>query len=659
MKKIFALLLAVLLAMICAGAFAVEEHRHVTCFCSKGCSRTDTGHSNGMVFLPIDSIEGNVLQEGSYYLVKDINVTSEIHINGEVYLCGNGFKIAMSNGEDPFTVSEGGHLYLHNCENAENLPWHTCSICSCGAADCDSTEPGHSRIVNATALVTIDDTNLTKGHYYLVEDLEVSNTLHITDEVHLCLNGHTLTMKSNSDAVSVQGAVNQSGQFCLYDCNGSGADKGKITHTPGKTGSGVHIGNRGSMIMYDGRISGNTAQNGGGVSLDGAHSSLTMYGGEISGNTAQNGGGVYEKVGTVAVVNGKINGNTAQNGGGVYAEHNVYIGISGNPMDNGVVTGAAQISNNTATGNGGGVYAVAATVNGAAQITGNQAENGGGMYTDTGTSVVRDAVQITDNMANGNGGGLYVFNQASLEGDALQIRGNKANGNGGGVYAAADAQDVPVIVGMRAQVDGNTDGSGNASNVYLSSGKKMWLGADDGAKIGVTTEQKPTPDEPVIYAERAIYDESRTFSDDPAYETVTDDNTAMLYARYTAPKAKDGLVYDGSAQELVTPGEMDKGVAGRLEYTLGEDAQNAPTDGWSVDIPTGKDAGTYCVWYRVVIENDPIAPVPKCLPVSIAKVAADTSDLPETGDNSRIALWIGLLGMAGAAMMMLKKREQN
>jgi hypothetical protein len=42
-----------------------------------------------------------------------------------------------------------------------------------------------------------------------------------------------------------------------------------------------------------------------------------------------------------------------------------------------------------------------------------------------------------------------------------------------------------------------------------------------------------------------------------------------------------------------------KAEGGEMQYTLGTDAATAPTDGWSTSVPTGTDAGTYYVWYRV------------------------------------------------------------
>ena len=58
----------------------------------------------------------------------------------------------------------------------------------------------------------------------------------------------------------------------------------------------------------------------------------------------------------------------------------------------------------------------------------------------------------------------------------------------------------------------------------------------------------------------------------------------------TAPEAIKNLVYDGTAQSLVTPGV---GMNGEMEYSL---------DGktYSPDLPTGTEAGEYTVWYKVV-----------------------------------------------------------
>ena len=63
----------------------------------------------------------------------------------------------------------------------------------------------------------------------------------------------------------------------------------------------------------------------------------------------------------------------------------------------------------------------------------------------------------------------------------------------------------------------------------------------------------------------------------------------------TAPTANT-LTYNGSAQSLVTAGTTD---GGELQYALG-DGDTAPADGYTTTIPTGTNAGTYGVWYRVV-----------------------------------------------------------
>lgn len=58
----------------------------------------------------------------------------------------------------------------------------------------------------------------------------------------------------------------------------------------------------------------------------------------------------------------------------------------------------------------------------------------------------------------------------------------------------------------------------------------------------------------------------------------------------TVPKAKTGLTYTGAPQALVTAGSSTQGT---LEYSL----DNVT---YSADLPTGTNAGSYNVWYRVI-----------------------------------------------------------
>ena len=71
--------------------------------------------------------------------------------------------------------------------------------------------------------------------------------------------------------------------------------------------------------------------------------------------------------------------------------------------------------------------------------------------------------------------------------------------------------------------------------------------------------------------------------------------SASIYkvdAKLDTPPSDPGLIYDGSAQALVTGGTTVGGI-GKIEYSL---RQNGA---YSQDIPTGTDAGPYTVWYRV------------------------------------------------------------
>ena len=61
---------------------------------------------------------------------------------------------------------------------------------------------------------------------------------------------------------------------------------------------------------------------------------------------------------------------------------------------------------------------------------------------------------------------------------------------------------------------------------------------------------------------------------------------------FTAPTAQENLTYTGQEQALIIAGSvMDYGT---MQYSLTENGT------YSQNIPTGTDAGTYTVWYRVI-----------------------------------------------------------
>ena len=93
-------------------------------------------------------------------------------------------------------------------------------------------------------------------------------------------------------------------------------------------------------------------------------------------------------------------------------------------------------------------------------------------------------------------------------------------------------------------------------------------------------------------------------------------------ANVTAPKAKSGLVYNGSAQELITAGSSD---AGEMQYSL--DGSN-----YSTAIPKGTDAKTYTVYYRVKgdANHSDIAPATLTVTISPKTVSNPTITLSET-----------------------------
>jgi hypothetical protein len=102
---------------------------------------------------------------------------------------------------------------------------------------------------------------------------------------------------------------------------------------------------------------------------------------------------------------------------------------------------------------------------------------------------------------------------------------------------------------------------------------------------------------------------------------------------YTAPTAKPDLTSTGADQPLVNGGTV---TGGTMQYALGDNGTDAPTSGWGEGVPTGNNAGTYYVWYKVVGDEDHVDVAPDCITViiwnvpSVAPTAVPSENIEST-----------------------------
>ena len=300
---------------------------------------------------------------------------------------------------------------------------------------------------------------LPAGNYYLGNSITLDYPIYIAShyatapaskDVKLCLNGNTITANRDFSAIVCSSNLSKT-TFTLTDCQ---QKAGTITHTAGKTGSGVLLysswtapdGNGTRFNMYGGSITGNTTEErGGGVNIGvkGNGGIFNLYGGAISGNKANGaGGGVYMdgQNSTFTMYDGKITSNTAgKDGGGVSSANAKFIMNGGS-------------------------------------ITGNTAAMGGGVSV-----------------------GCYSSTDFTMNGG--EIKNNMASDNGGGVYMGGRLRSYTFTLNGTPDISGNTKDSA-ANNVYLSSDAVITVGnLDTNVKIPVTLEKMPTEGFYVKFAE--------------------------------------------------------------------------------------------------------------------------------------------------------------
>ena len=487
---------------------------------------------------------------------------------------------------EPGTDADRVNVNLYNGQP----PVETHTHYLCGGDECTEVGSHHdTEKIPFTAWKSTDALPPNPGNYYLTNDVVLDGSNHIPwmpkGNTVLCLNGHKITMKGDTNVITVTNGVN----FYLTDCKGKTDVYGQITHTTDTTGGGVLVKDGGKFYMFGGSITDNTASAGGGVSV--TNGTFTMYSGEITKNTASEGGGVYAAgKSTFTMYGGSITGNkansgNAKNGGGVYVggsstfTMNGGAKISGNWANYGggvfvkesgkfTLSGGAKISGNTAQYNGGGVCMNAGvdgkftmsggTIGGTESGETNTAKNGGGVYVGGAGAITMDGGEISGNKAAEYGGGVFMRVNSTFTMDGGEINGNEATQDGGSMEATGGGVCVAggtFTVSGSATVTGNKKSGGTANNVYLYSNKSITIGGtlDNGASIGVTTAGEPDAGGITIAKNAKDGDENR-FVSDAGYQITYDNGTVVL--KKSAPTGHTHCLC-GETHKLIGDHETD------------------------------------------------------------------------------------------------------
>ncbi len=332
------------------------------------------------------------------------------------------------------------------------------------------------------------------AYVYLTDNVSNGITVENNKTLYLCLNGYDVT-KNGDNAIYVK----QGGHLVITDCD-TRDSVGSITHLDGVDGRGIY--NCGTLILWNGNVTGNnTSNNGSGIYNDGT---FTMYGGSISNNssTGEEAGGY---------------------GGGVY-NNNTFNFYSG------------SISGNKATNNGGGVYNASNFIMYDGTISNNSSakKDGGGVF-NAGTFKMCGEASITHNISYSRGGGIYSEGSLSISGSA-SIKGNEACGAGSGVYldGMSSMSNVPLSLSGSIVIFDNKNANVKvADNLYLNSGITAFASTlTDGAKIGITSSVVPSDAKPSINITNDTVTKNYFVSDNDNYLTIKNsDNKIVLVTK--------------------------------------------------------------------------------------------------------------------------------
>lgn len=359
--------------------------------------------------------------------------------------------------------------------------------------------------------------------------------------------GSYLTVNDSDSEKINKGALSDG--LWRSDKNGTTEIKGGIiTGGYNRTdGGAVYMEERTVLTLNGGTICGNTADDGGGVQIEGNTSKLQMSEKAfISYNKAYGstygGGGICTDGTGVTVAGGNVTFNSAKYGGGIYC-YNDSVSIVG-----------VKINNNSATLDGGAVYP-------------------------QGTSVSLSSCELTDNSAGRNGGAVYVYTTGTSLTDTV-IEKNTAKAQGDGVYVSEDC-DLSVSGKMIIKNNGEEnlflEGNDDLYASSLSRGSEVYI------SIGGDLSSFTGPSNPFVSSTADTRPEY-FFSDKEGYYVSRQNDPTQKNYRYLyfeagqRPKKNSETIKSSSVNTAYGTYEGDNGTyglyKGNFEYASVLDSEN-------------------------------------------------------------------------------------
>lgn len=239
--------------------------------------------ATGVFTLPMDAAKAEAAVVNKYIIAYNSNMEKiAVNANNELFV--------TSKYETQYET-----FYCEHCgQNVEFSSWHGTSIAE-------------------------------SGHYYLTEDMTLTDVVSVAKDVDavINLNGYTVTAASGLKAFNV------SGNLSIMDS--SDAKTGTVTGGTAYRGGNIYVNDKANFTLYSGSIlngfsdgtlpGGTTGGRGGNIFGNGG--TVTLKGGVVSGGVASSGsawgGNIFMTGGTLTVEEGAvISGGNASTGGNVY-----------------------------------------------------------------------------------------------------------------------------------------------------------------------------------------------------------------------------------------------------------------------------------------------------------------------------------------------------